>query len=111
MRSILLAAVLLLGGASVAQAQEAYSGDAAATYHWVRTNAGPGQCGCFGLNGGGISGSWNVLGPFSLVTEFSTEYTPSAPTTGNSLTLTSYLAGARYRLPQLPKRWLHGSHR
>jgi outer membrane immunogenic protein len=108
MRSILLATVLLLGGASAAVAQESFSGDAAATYQWVRTNAGPGQCGCFGLNGGGISGSWNFHGPWSVVTDFSSEFTSSAPITGNSLTLTSYLAGARYYLPQ---RWLHGRHK
>ena len=108
MRSILLAIVLLLGGAPAAVAQESYSGDAAAAYHWVHTNAGPGQCGCFGLNGGGLSGSWNFRGPWSLVTEISAEYTNGAPTTGNSLTLTSYLAGARYRLPQ---PWLHGAHK
>lgn len=108
MRSILLATVLLLGGATAAVAQESYSGDAALTYHWVRTNAAPGDCGCFGLNGGGISGSWNVRGPWSLVTEFSAEYTGSAPPVGNSLTLTSYLAGARYYLPQ---PWLHRRHR
>jgi outer membrane immunogenic protein len=108
MRSILLVTALLLGGASGAVAQESYSGDAAATYHWVRTNAGPGQCGCFGLNGGGLSGSWNFRGPWSVVTEFSSEYTGRAPSTGNSLTLTSYLAGARYRLPQ---PWLRGAHK
>ena len=37
MRSLLLATVLLFGGASLAVAQESYSGDAAATYQWVRT--------------------------------------------------------------------------
>ena len=108
MRSILLAAVLLLGGASVAVAQESYSGDAAATYHWVHTNAGPGQCGCFGLNGAGISGSWNVHGPWSLVVDASSEFTSSASSTGNSLTLTSFLAGGRF---QLPEPWLRGIRR
>ena len=108
MRSILLATVLLLGGASAAMAQESHSGDAAVAYHWVRTNAAPGECGCFSLNGGGISGSWNLRPRWSVVTEFSAEYTGSAPSTGNSLTLTTFLAGARYRLPQA---WLHGRHK
>lgn len=108
MRSILLATALLLGGATAAMAQESRSGDAAVTYHWVRTNAAPGDCGCFGLNGGGISGSWNFRARWSVVTEFSAEYTGSAPSTGNSLTLTTLVAGARYRLP-LP--WLHGRHK
>jgi outer membrane immunogenic protein len=112
MRFILLAALLSLAGASPSPAQEgaqeAYTGDAAAAYHWVRSNAGPGECGCFGLNGGGISGSWNVRGPWSAVVDFSAEYAGSAPTTGSSLTLSSYLAGVRYRLPQ---PWLHGAHK
>jgi hypothetical protein len=97
---MLLAIFVMLVGASNALAQEAHTGDAAIAYHWVRSNAGPGECGCFGLNGGGVSGSWNYRGPWSFVADFSAENTSGAPVTGNSLTLTSYLAGARYRLPQ-----------
>jgi outer membrane immunogenic protein len=108
MRSILLAAALLFGGTSLAVAQESYSGDAAATYHWVHTNAGPGQCGCFGLNGAGLSGSWNVDGPWSVVVDASSEFTNNASSTGNSLTLTSFLGGARF---QLPEPWLRGIRR
>jgi len=108
MRSTLLATILSLAAASAALAQESYSGDAAAAYHWVHSNAGPGQCGCFGLNGGGLSGAWNFRGPWSLVTDFSAEATSSAPTAGSSLTLSSYLAGVRYRVPQ---PWLHGAHK
>jgi outer membrane immunogenic protein len=100
MRSLLLATVLLLGGASAAVAQESYSGDAAATYHWVHTNAGPGQCGCFGLNGAGLSGSLSFHGPWSVVADVSSEFTGSASSTGNSLTLTSFMGGARFQLPQ-----------
>ena len=62
MRSFLLSTILFLVGGSAAVAQESYTGDAAAAYHWVRTNAGPGDCGCFGMNGGGLSGSWNFRG-------------------------------------------------
>jgi outer membrane immunogenic protein len=109
MRWMLVAIALLVGGVipAVAQTQESYSGDAAASYHWVHTNAGPGQCGCFGLNGGSISGSWNIRGRWSLVAELSSEFTASVPTSGSSLTLTSLLAGARYQLPQ---PWLRGHH-
>jgi outer membrane immunogenic protein len=109
MRSFLLSTILLLAGASAAMAQQsAYSGDAAATYHWVRTNAGPGQCGCFGMNGGGVSGSWNFRGPWSAVVDISAENTSSAPPANNPLTLVSYLAGARYKIPQ---PWLQGNHK
>jgi outer membrane immunogenic protein len=109
MRSLLLSTVLLLAGASAALAQQdTYNGDAAAAYHWVRANAGPGQCGCFGMNGGGLSGSWNFRGSWSAVVDISAENTSSAPPVNNSLTLVSYLAGVRYKIPQ---PWLEGNHK
>lgn len=108
MRSILVAAVLTLTLASAAAAQDSYKGDIAATYNWVHSNAGPGQCGCFGLNGGGISGSWNFVGPWSAVTEINAQHGSNEPTAGGSLTLVSYLAGVRYQLPQ---PWLEGAHK
>jgi outer membrane immunogenic protein len=113
MRTILIFAALLFAGAgaSTAMAQEGFSGDAAATYQWVHTNAGPGQCGCFGLNGGGISASWNVRGPWSVVADFSSQTATGAPTVGSSLTLMSGLAGGRFELPQLRRTWIHGAHR
>jgi outer membrane immunogenic protein len=112
MRSIFLglATALMLAAATAASAQtpqEAYSGDAGLTYHWVHTNAGPGECGCFGLNGAGITGSWNVHAGWSAVAEVSSGFrgsTSSEP----SLTVTSFLGGARYRLPQ---PWIKGPHR
>jgi outer membrane immunogenic protein len=111
MRSILLVTSLLLAASAAVGQESSFSGDAAVTYHWVHTNAGPGHCGCFGLNGAGISGSWNVRGPWSLVTEFSSEYTSSGQPAGNSLTLTSMLAGGRYQPPRFPHSWLHGASR
>ena len=104
MRLVVGVAALLFAVVPAAKAQEGYGGDVAASYDWVRTNAGPGQCGCIGLNGGSLSGSWNVHGPWSVVTDFSAVFSSSAPVTGNSLTLTSYMAGARYYLPQLSMR-------
>jgi peptidoglycan-associated lipoprotein len=111
MRTILILAALLFAGASTATAQEGISGDAAATYQWVHSNAGPGQCGCFSLNGGGISASWNVRGPWSVVADFSSQVATGAPTVGSSLTLTSALGGARFELPRLRRTWIHGAHR
>ena len=111
MRRIFVLAALLFVGASTTMAQEGFSGDAAATYQWVHTNAAPGDCGCFGLNGGGVSGSWNAFGPWSVVADFSSGVAKGAPTVGSSLTLTSFLAGARYQLPQLRRTWIHGAHR
>ena len=108
MRWLLVSTVLLLAGAASAPAQQnTYSGDAAAAYYWMRANAGPGQCGCFGMNGGGLSGSWNFRSSWSAVVDISAENRSSAPPANNSLTLVSYLAGARYKLPQ---PWLEGNH-
>jgi hypothetical protein len=113
MRSILLAAVLTLAGASAAMAQDSaakdsYSGDAALAFHFVRVNAGPGQCGCFDLYGAGVSGSWNFRGPWSVVAEISADNSSGDLATGSSLTLTSYVAGVRYKIPQ---PWLEGPHK
>ena len=112
MRSIALGCVLLLGIATAAMAQatsgESHSGDAALTYHWVHTNAPPGGgCGCFALNGVGLSGSWNLRSRLAVLAELSVDHTGSALSTNESLTLASYLAGARYRLPD---PWMSGPH-
>jgi|SRR5271165_1601487 len=109
MRSILLAALLALGLtlSAASRAQEHPSGDVALTYHWVRSNAAPGDCGCFSLNGGSVSGSWDFRGPLSLVTEIAAEHADNVNSTGRSLTLTSYLAGARF---YFPRSWRRDDH-
>jgi outer membrane immunogenic protein len=99
MRSIALATILFLGAAGTAVGQaipNSYSsggGDVGLTYHWVRTNT-LGSCGCFSLNGGGVSASWSFMPKLAAVGEVSVEHTAVGPT-GGSLTLTSYLAGFR----------------
>jgi outer membrane immunogenic protein len=112
MRSIARVMMLFVGVAATAVAQAvpsvpASSGDVALTYHWVRSNTQPGDCGCFDLNGGGLSGSWNLPHGWAAVAEVSGEYAGNGPSSGDTLTLLSYLAGARYRLPG---PWLHGAH-
>ncbi|WP_158792561.1 hypothetical protein [Granulicella sp. L60] len=112
MRSVVLTCVLLLGVATVAKAQAtsgiSHSGDAALAYHWVHTNAPPdGGCGCFPLNGVGLSASWSFDSQLTAVAEISVDHTGNALSSTKSLTLTSYMAGARYRLP---RPWMHGEH-
>jgi outer membrane immunogenic protein len=109
MRSLLLSTILLFAFAGITMAQkDSDSGELAGSYNWVRANAGPGQCGCFGMNGGGISGSWNIRKGWSIAGDFSAEHNGNAPPLGSSLTLTSYLVGARYRFSQ---PWLNGEHK
>jgi outer membrane immunogenic protein len=107
-KNVVLSLALLVTSAMVAGAQSPasgndYKGDAAVTYEWVRTNTQPGNCGCFYLNGGGVSGSWNIHNQWSAVGDFSAVHASDVPTTNASLTLVSYLGGARYRLPQIDK--------
>lgn len=100
MRSIALAGLLSLAAVSTAVAQSSngmfHSGDAAVTYQRVESNAPPGQCGCFGANGGGASLSLKFRPGWAAVAEVSADYAGNGPGTGNSLTLVSYMAGARY---------------
>lgn len=112
MRSVVLASALFLSATTAALAQAisgvSHSGDAALTYHWVHTNTPPnGGCGCFALDGGGVSGSWNFGPRLAVVAELSLDHTSNALSSTKSLTLTSYMAGPRLRLPQ---PWMHGPH-
>ncbi|MGA7913588.1 MAG: hypothetical protein WCA00_00025 [Candidatus Acidiferrales bacterium] len=107
MRLLVLTTLLLLAAVPAALAQDSHGGDAALTYHWVRSNTSAGECGCFDLNGGGLSGSWEFHPRFAAVAEISAENATGALATKKSLTLVSYLAGARYWLPQ---PWPSGTH-
>jgi outer membrane immunogenic protein len=102
MRSIGLATILLLGAAASAVGQAIPSfysggGDAGLTYHWVRTNT-LGSCGCFSLNGVGVSASWRFMPLLAVVGEASVDHTAAGPS-GSSLTLTTYMVGARRIFP------------
>jgi len=78
----------------------------ALTYNWEHSNAPPGGCGCFGLNGGGLQLAW-PLGKkgFALAADFSVVHQPNAVTAGNSITLSTYLAGIQYRPASHGSRW------
>jgi outer membrane immunogenic protein len=102
MRRIALATILLLGAAGTAVGQAIPNarfsgGDIALTYQYVRTNT-LGSCGCFSLNGVGASASWSFMPLLALVGEANVQHTASGPT-GGSLTLSTYLAGARRAFP------------
>ncbi|HTU34992.1 MAG TPA: hypothetical protein VMF66_14420 [Candidatus Acidoferrum sp.] len=115
MRMISVLSVLLLGVPLSAAGQSAYvfhgpalfegKPDLAFTYQYMRSNTQPGQCGCFGLNGGGLSASWAFRSDLSAVVEGDADFATNGPGTGNSITLISGVVGARYTLPvQLPFR-------
>lgn len=113
MRTIAMLSVLLLGiplsaaGQSVFMAHtgafiEGKVPDIALTYQFMRSNTQPGQCGCFNLNGAGVSASWAIRPGLAAVVEGDADFATNGPGTGDSMTLVSGVAGARYTLPLQP---------
>jgi outer membrane immunogenic protein len=77
--------------------------DLALSYQYMRSNTQPGACGCFALNGAGLSGSWALPHGLAAVAEGDLDSASDGPGTGSSITLFSAVGGARYKLPvQLP---------
>ena len=79
----------------------------ALSYSYVHSNAPPGGCGCFNLNGGSTTFAWLLLpgsyakpASFALVGDVTAVHAGAATSTGDSLTLSAFTAGARY-LPRL----------
>jgi peptidoglycan-associated lipoprotein len=111
--AIFLLAAMALSAAS-ARAQSAVSGkpvaslpvELALTYNWAHSNAPPGGCGCFSLNGAGLQLAWPVgRKGFAFTADISVVDQPNALSTGNSLTLGTFLVGAQYRAAKADRRW------
>lgn len=109
MRSIALAISFLIAGAAGASAQPAPAptvepgirGDVAVMYQFMHSNTQPGDCGCFNLNGAGISASWIFRPRLSAVVEGDAGFASNGPGTGSTITMASGLGGIRYGLPGL----------
>ena len=65
-------------------------------YSYLRSNANPGQCGCFNMNGGNVEGALHLYRGFSAPKEFSGENTASVNNGGRGLSLVSFAAGPRF---------------
>jgi len=91
----LILALCAVLSASV-QAQEASKFAVGADYNYVHTNAPPGGCGCFSLNGGDGWASYNVNGSLALVGLFSALHASNILGSGTDATLVSYQFGPRY---------------
>ena len=90
--------------AAVAQDQPARSTPArpelAATYSYLRSNAPPGSCACFNLNGGSGTFAWPLGGHgFALAGDVTVAHAGGISAGGYGLTLSSYTAGVRYTPP------------
>lgn len=66
-------------------------------YNYVRTNAGPGDCGCISLQGGSGWASYNLSRSFGLVGEVASQHASNIGPLTADLTLTSFMGGVRYK--------------
>ncbi|MBV8207937.1 MAG: hypothetical protein JO041_14195 [Acidobacteria bacterium] len=78
-------------------AQQPGSVEIAGGYVYTRSNAPPGQCGCFSMNGGMAEVSTLVKRNFAVVANFAAATNGSINGTGISLTEITYLFGPRLR--------------
>lgn len=69
----------------------------ALTYTYIRSNAHPGGCGCFSLNGGSASFAWPIkTGRFDIVGDVTAATAAKVLNSHADLTLSSYTVGMRY---------------
>lgn len=100
----MLATILsvLFGFGAGAAAQDFERMELGAGYSYVHTNAPPGDCGCFSMNGGSAWFGYHFMRDVALAAEVGSEHASNIDGTSAGLTLTSYLAGPRYA-------WHYGS--
>ena len=78
-----------------------YRAEIAFGYSYVHSNAPPGGCGCFSLNGGNATFAWPVKpGSFALVGDVTVADSGALSSSGANLILSTFTAGGRY-LPKL----------
>lgn len=83
------------------KAQPIPRAELAVDYSYLRSNAPPGGCGCFNMNGGGATFAWMVKPrKFALVGDVTVAHAGSISSNGYSLTLSTFTVGGRY-LPHL----------
>lgn len=67
-----------------------------ANYNYFRANAPPGQCGCFGMNGGSAMFLMNVTPKWSGVADITVAHAGQVNGTAQNITIINYLFGPRY---------------
>ena len=79
-----------LEGDSIPRAEAGFN------YNYIRANAPPGQCGCFGFNGGSASFTYNVNPTWAGVADLAVGHAANVDGTSQVITIINYLFGARY---------------
>lgn len=70
----------------------------AAGYTYVRSNAPPGACRCFAMNGGTLSAGINLISGLNAVADVTVVHTGDVDASNQAFTLTSYTFGPRFTL-------------
>lgn len=105
--SLLLAIAAVSARPAIAQApaqpaatsNEPYRAELAVGYTYLHSNAPPGGCGCFNMNGGNATFGWQMKpGRFALVGDINIAHASKVSTSGDSLTLSTFTVGGRYHL-------------
>lgn len=68
-------------------------------YSYLRANQGPGQCGCFNMNGGSMEVAFHTYRWFSAVADLTGEHTSGVNGGPQGLSLVSFTAGPRFTYP------------
>jgi outer membrane immunogenic protein len=72
--------------------------DLALDYTFLRSNAPPGDCGCFNLNGGSATFGWRIgQSHFALVGDVTVAEAGKISSNGLGLILSTFTVGARYQ--------------
>jgi outer membrane immunogenic protein len=104
--ALLLAFAVVSTALAAAQtAQTKPSGDKplraelALDYSYIHSNAPPGGCACFNLNGGSASFAWSLkpASQFAVVGDLTAAHSSGISSAGYDLLLSTYTVGARYR--------------
>jgi len=74
-------------------------GDISLGYTYVKANAPPGGCKCFGLNGGYVSASYRIISWLSIAGEVNGTHANDISGLGQDLTLLTYAAGPQVSFP------------
>lgn len=65
-------------------------------YNYFHANAPPGQCGCFGMNGGSGTVIFNMRPAWSIVADLMLAHANNVDGTSQNITIFNYLFGPRY---------------
>jgi outer membrane immunogenic protein len=97
-------------------AQEGGRFELGGDYNFVHTNAPPGLCGCFSMQGGDAWLGWYFTDHLSVVSQGAVQHASNINATNASLTLVSFLAGPRvtfretHRIVPFAQALIGGTH-